>query len=443
MTLKPNQIIENRYEIIEKLGEGGMGEVWKALDTKHDDEVVVKMPLNHLNNEILKRFGHEAKTMRRHSLDCPHILNIEDIGMLGEVPWYVMRFLPGGSARSQMIGQGKADDIQWENESFEWLTCVAKALDYLHEEKFYHRDVKPANILFSGGGTPFLVDFGVAKDLNAMTRTMTMQGAAVGTLAYMAPEVLRGEDYSPQADQYGLAATLYECLVGDKPYDGSTPFALFQAWQTHHRKLIEIFPQVPPAASAVLDRALSTEPSQRFKTCREFAAAFHAALQLSSGGNTVVAELDNDVAQFDDSEAGTRELDLESYREKSKQERVSSQSNAQKGGLSIANSIRSKPVVPRVPEAAKSDSSHDKFLWLAAGASVVAVLAVVFSSGMFDFNPAKSNSRGNDSPSFTSSHSDGSTSNFDETEAGSDAKEDGSEAKEDGSDQKAEGSESK
>ena len=84
MQLEPNQLIDNRYKIIQHLGQGGMGAVWKALDTKHDDEVVIKVPLNHLDPEILKRFGREAKMMREHSLNSPHILNIEDLGLIDE-----------------------------------------------------------------------------------------------------------------------------------------------------------------------------------------------------------------------------------------------------------------------------------------------------------------------------------------------------------------------
>ena len=99
MNLKPNQIIDNRYEIIEKLGEGGMGAVWKARHATLGDEVVLKMPLFQNDAEMLRRFGKEAQTMRKHSIESPHILNIDDVGVLNGVPWYVMRFLPGGSVR--------------------------------------------------------------------------------------------------------------------------------------------------------------------------------------------------------------------------------------------------------------------------------------------------------------------------------------------------------
>ena len=279
MKIEPQQTIDNRYQITERIGQGGMGEVWKATDNRMGDEVVLKFPLLGGDETSLRRFGREAQTMARFAAECVHILDIRDVGNFDDVPYYVMRYQAGGSLSDRIQPVSSPEKVTFASDQFEWLTCIAKALDFLHEQQFYHRDVKPANILFSGGGTPFLVDFGIAKDLNAMTESITMQGAAVGTLAYMAPEVLQGEPYAPQADQYGLAATLYESLVGEKPYDGSTPFALFQAWQKDYRKLVDIFPQLPDSASQVLDRALSQEPSKRFDSCREFSSAFITGLQ--------------------------------------------------------------------------------------------------------------------------------------------------------------------
>ena len=113
-----------------------------------------------------------------------------------------------------------------------------------------------------------------------------------------------------------MAATLYESMLGNKPYDGSTPFALFQAWQTDHRKLTEIFPQLPVAASEVVDRALAAEPSKRFNSCHELASAFAEGLKSSSSdGSAIMAELDTKGESSSDSKDGTRELDLGSYRE--------------------------------------------------------------------------------------------------------------------------------
>ena len=272
--LTTGQLVEGRYKIIEKLGEGGMGAVWKAIDTKLDDEVVIKLPLNHLDQEILRRFGHEAKAMRKYSLDCPHILNIQDVGSLGEVPWYVMRFLPGGSIRDQALTPDQSGSLQWNAESFTWLTQIASALDYLHRRECFHRDVKPENILFSSDGVSYLVDFGIVKNATETTTMMTEQGKAIGTLAYMAPETLEGEGFTGQSDQYALAVTLYESISGNRPFSGTTYFSLFKSIQKGHHKLSELHSSVSSAASQVIDQALSQQPADRFGSCGEFAARF-------------------------------------------------------------------------------------------------------------------------------------------------------------------------
>ena len=289
-----------------------MGAVWKALDEKLGDEVVLKLPLNHYDSEIIKRFDQEAKTMRTHSLECPHILNIEDIGRLEEVPWYVMRFLPGGSVRDQVVELDDAGNFTWENESFEWLKQIASALDYLHDRDTFHRDVKPENILFSGEGTPYLVDFGIVKTVNETTSMMTDQGAAVGTMAYMAPETLEGAPFTAQSDQYSLAVTLYEYITGEKPYSGTTFFTLFKSLQSGHRKLSTLFPALPILASDSVDRALSAESSLRFKSCKEFSQAFLKGLE--SGDRCPESTQSEQDPPSSAVEEQTRELDMETYR---------------------------------------------------------------------------------------------------------------------------------
>ena len=281
MEFEPGQVVDDRYEIIEKLGAGGMGVVWKARHQKLGDEVAVKTPLSQFDQEIISRFGKEARTMRKFSLECPNILNIEDIGDHEGLPWYAMRYLPGGSLRDRVLPRDSKGMLQWQDDSFGWLFKIAAALDFLHSQNAWHRDVKPENILFSQEGTPYLVDFGIVKTANESTSMMTDQSKAVGTMAYMAPEILDGGKFSPYSDQYSLAATLYEAVTGERPYGGTSFFALFKAIQGGHRKLNEIFSNFPQAASNVVDRALSQEPSDRFDNCMQFANSFVESLSES------------------------------------------------------------------------------------------------------------------------------------------------------------------
>lgn len=314
MRLEPDQLVDNRYKIIEHLGEGGMGAVWKAIDIKHDDEVVIKLPLNHLDADILKRFGHEAKLMRRHSLDCPHILNIEDIGSMGEVPWYVMRYLPGGSVRDLKMDRDRKGQTQWDTTSFDWLVQIASALDYLHGNGVLHRDVKPANILFNHSGDAYLADFGIAKnptDVTNFTQAPTAPGTSPGTFGYMAPEVLNPEPDVPAAgavDQYALAVTLHESIAGKRPYEATNLIKLYHQTQKGCQPLRESFPDLPEAASNAVAKALSADPGERFNTCRCFADAFLAGLC-----NRAVDE------------GSTREFEQVEYREQLQREEVEGQ----------------------------------------------------------------------------------------------------------------------
>lgn len=289
MNFESNQLIDNRYKIIEKLGEGGMGTVWKALDTRVNDEVVLKLPLKYHDPEMLTRFHREATTMRKHAGGCVNILDIQDIGHItvnkvDQVPYYVMRFQAVGPLRDWQPPRDSADNIIFDRKSWDWIDGIATALDYLHDRRTYHRDVKPENILFNSGGTPLLSDFGIVKELEKATASLTGTSQSLGTLAYMPPEILRGQPFTGQSDQYSFAATVYEMIAGERPYGGTTPFALFESITRGHRSLIEIVPQLTSASSAAMDKALAEEPADRFASCRQFAEAFLAGLSGQQAG---------------------------------------------------------------------------------------------------------------------------------------------------------------
>jgi serine/threonine protein kinase len=279
--LKPNQIIDNRYKIIKKLDEGGMGEVWKATDSRTNDSIVVlKFPLKHQDPEILERFAREAGTMRELAGDCDNILDIQDIGSIAvndidNVPYYVMRFQTGGALRDWKVPEDDLGKPALTRESLSWVTGTATALDFLHHQTVpvFHRDVKPENILFNASGAPKLSDFGIVKNIKKATTNITRTGAAMGTVAYMPPEIWRGGDFSPASDQFSFASTVYEMIAGKRPYDGSTPFAMLESLSKGHEKLETII-GLSAASSEAVDKALSHEPDDRFPSCGEFAKVF-------------------------------------------------------------------------------------------------------------------------------------------------------------------------
>ena len=400
--MESGQIIDDRYQIIEKLGEGGMGAVWKALDTKHDDEIVIKMPLNHLDSEIMKRFEREARSMRKHSIDCPQILNIENIGTLDGTPWYIMRYLSGGSVIDRALTTTADGPISWDEDSFVWLKKIANALDYLHKKDCFHRDVKPENILFSGEGTPYLVDFGIVKTMNETTSMATDQGKVVGTMAYMAPEILDGGKFTEQSDQYSLAVTLYEFITGERPFSGTTFFSLFRAIQNGHRELRDLHPVIPLAASQIVDRALSSKPQDRFSSCSTFANEFLAGLEAKVALQPPI-EID------EPREEETRDLDLEEFR-KIRAEKLGQQagSNSASPNPSPSKSgpfeggvvdSRSDQIYSPPQTEAKTNSGGGKKVFLSLGLAAGVIAAIAGFGIMY----ANSTPAGDDSPNRTSS----------------------------------------
>ena len=388
MKLNTDQIIDNRYKIVEHLGQGGMGVVWKAIDTKLGDDVVLKMPLNHVDSDILKRFEREARSMRRHSIDCPHILNIEDIGNLDETPWYIMRYLGGGSIIDRALSKTEDGSITWDDQTFVWLEKIAGALDYLHQKDCFHRDVKPENILFGGEGTPYLVDFGIVKTVSEATSMVTEQGKLVGTMAYMAPEILDGGKFTDRSDQYSLAVTLYEFLTGERPFGGTTFFALFRSIQDGHRKLNNLHPVIPLPASLVVDRALASDAKQRYSSCSEFAREFLAGLKSEQHAQ-VVTSLDDqeemarqskvEVPQTIQRENSTKQSDISPLVAKTTQPKSENTSDTNLFGNVAPSSIPTNAGIKSV--------GRDKGMLRVAIATVVLALVAgfgfVFATNMF------------------------------------------------------------
>ncbi len=269
-------LVGGRYQVERKLGEGGMGEVYVATDQRTKSEVVIKSPWPGmlLDDPSLKsRFVREVRTMSR--LDHPHVVKVYDVLEHNGRPVAVMQFLKGGNldANPQIPLQ-------------KWLLAVADALDYLHANKFVHRDVKPANIFFDVQGTPYLGDFGIVKSLDA-SRTLSFgnlsqTGMALGTPKYMSPEAIEGKPVDARSDQYSLAIIVYERLSGRMPFDADTPAHMFAAHlKDEPRRLSELDRRFGDEISHVLQRALCKTAEDRFATCGEFAHHVLSSLEPS------------------------------------------------------------------------------------------------------------------------------------------------------------------
>jgi len=268
-----------KYRIIEHLGSGGMAEVYKAYHPGLDRYVAIKVLHSFLADEedFLTRFRREARVvaMLRH----PNIIQVYDFDFDAETNAYymVMEFIDGPTLKARLQEMARQDQILPLEEAVHIVTAVAGALDYAHQRGMVHRDVKPANIMFTQDGQVILTDFGIAKMVN--TTALTASGAMVGTPAYMAPEQGMGQAGDERADIYSLGIILYQLVTGHLPFDADTPLGIILK---HINDLLPpptaFNPDLPPAIEAVIMRALAKSPDDRYQTAGEFAADLERAM---------------------------------------------------------------------------------------------------------------------------------------------------------------------
>ncbi len=269
----------SHYHILEQLGEGGMAIVYKALDTRLEREVALKVIRTEklvpaTMDKTLKRFEREAKALAK--LNHPHIVSVTDYGEQDGKPYLVMPYLPGGTLKKHLSGK----PIPWQDAA-RLLAPIARALDYAHQQGIVHRDVKPSNILITQSGQPMLSDFGVAKILETEeTLDLTGTGVGIGTPDYMAPEQGFGHSTDARMDVYALGVVFYEMVTGRRPYQADTPMAIMLKKNTEPLPRPTAFvPSLPRAVENHLIKALARDPSNRFQTMGEMAVSLDAFAQ--------------------------------------------------------------------------------------------------------------------------------------------------------------------
>jgi serine/threonine-protein kinase len=262
-----------QYEIGELLGEGGLGQVHAAFDTVLQREVAVKSLRPELLNDtnFVERFRVEATSLAR--LNHPNITTIYSLIPDGKNLYMVMERVRGHTL-DEILQKRKAPI-----DSRESLAIIAQAADglaYAHSMGVIHRDIKPANLMIAENGVLKIMDFGIARVRGSQRLTRT--GSIVGTLAYMAPEQLRGEEGDEASDLYSLAIVLYEMLSGSPPFSATSEYDLMQAQiNARPERLIPRVPGLSPAVESALMRALSKKPAQRFPSTRAFSDALGAS----------------------------------------------------------------------------------------------------------------------------------------------------------------------
>lgn len=265
------------YQLLELLGKGGMGAVYRAHKSSlRKRYVALKVISPSLMDQpgVLERFDLEAEIAA--GLEHEHIIPIYDYDTQEGISYVVMRLLNGGSLADRL---SSATHLMPIGEVLTLLHPLADALDYAHSQDVIHRDLKPANVLFSKDGTLFLVDFGLAKLTNNPSEQFTKEGSVVGTPAYMAPEQWQGEKIGIECDLYALGILTYTLLTGFPPFIKASPYEyMHDHLFTPVPSILTRRPELPPATQDVLNCALAKKAEARYPSAREFVSTLETAL---------------------------------------------------------------------------------------------------------------------------------------------------------------------
>jgi serine/threonine-protein kinase len=272
-----------RYRLIELLGRGGMGEVWRGHDTVVDRTVAIKMLLPHFAQDktFEQRFRREARAAAR--LDEPHVVPIYDVGEVDGLLYVAMRLINGQDLQT-ILDSGPLE----ADRAVGIIEQIASALQAAHKVGLVHRDVKPSNILITDDDFAYLIDFGIARA--AGDTGITSTGATIGTWSYMAPERFSSEEIEPSSDIYALACVLYQSLTGHLPFPGTTLEQVAMAHMTAPPpKPSTQRREIPMAMDDVIATGLAKDPRQRYPTPKELAQAARSALDQAQT-DTIMAD---------------------------------------------------------------------------------------------------------------------------------------------------------
>jgi len=278
----------SHYKIIEKLGQGGMGEVYLAEDSRLDRKVALKILPQHLAEraELRERFEREARAVS--SLNHPHICTLHDIGEQDGIHYLVMEHLVGETLEAK-LAKGPLPLEQ----TLEYAIQIADALDKAHRQGVVHRDLKPGNIMLVKSGAK-LLDFGLAKLQAADTPTnlsalpteqanLTAEGTILGTLQYMAPEQLEGKEADGRTDIFAFGAVVYEMATGKKAFEGKSQASLIAAIMGQDpRPMSELQPMTPQLLDWVVKRCLAKEPDERWQSASDLMAGLKQVTEIGT-----------------------------------------------------------------------------------------------------------------------------------------------------------------
>lgn len=272
------KMLDNRYELVEFIGNGGMALVYRAIDHRTGHSVAVKILRPEFNQdaEFLGRFEREATTASR--MSHHNIVNLLDVGQDGEYRYLVMEFVRGKTLKDVIQDRGAlAPEVAGQI-----AIRILSALQHAHKNGIIHRDIKPQNILVHSDGHIKVADFGIARV--AGSSTISRSDSVMGSVHYFSPEQARGEEVTFASDLYSVGVVLYEMLTGQPPFDGDTPVAIaLQHINGKAQPMHEINAAVPPAMERVVEKAMEKRPEKRYQSALEMAQDLQRALQDPQG----------------------------------------------------------------------------------------------------------------------------------------------------------------
>lgn len=252
------RVLDQRYELQEQIGGGGMADVYKANDLLLNRPVAVKILHDQFKSdtEFIDKFNREAQAAAR--LSHPNIVNIYDVGVMDGAHYIVMEYVPGRTLKDKIKQEGHLS----VNEALTVAKGIASALSHAHANNLVHCDIKPHNILMMPDGSAKVADFGIARAVTESTMTYT--GNVVGSVHYFSPEQAKGTMITPKSDVYALGVVLYEMLTGTLPFTGETPVSVaMKHLQEEPVPVRQLDPSIPPVVEAIVARAMSKDPAMR------------------------------------------------------------------------------------------------------------------------------------------------------------------------------------
>ena len=273
------KLLGNRYEIIEKVGNGGMATVYKAEDKVLKRNVAVKILRDEFttDEEFIKRFEIEAQSAAR--LVHPNIVSIFDVGVEENLYYIVMELIQGKTLKEIIIEERGPLPWKW---SVNVAIQIASALEMAHKNNIIHRDIKPHNIIITEDGIAKVTDFGIAKAVS--NSTITAFGTTIGSVHYFSPEHARGGFTDAKSDLYSLGVVMYEMVTGKVPFDADTPVSVaLKHMQEDPEEPIELNPNLPGAVNKIIMKALKKDTTLRYQTASEMLSDLRRALKNPDG----------------------------------------------------------------------------------------------------------------------------------------------------------------